>query len=83
MNIKQIKIQSQMNKRVHIIDFHISGNNHPSQLLGHRNSSNQDHFSQLRARQDGIHAPIATDLARSRERPAGVSNNVNLGGPDL
>ena len=30
LNIKHIKIQSQMNERVHIIDFHISGNNHPS-----------------------------------------------------
>ena len=63
LNIKQIKIQSQMNKRVHIVDFHIGSNNHPSQLLGHKNSSNQNHFSQLRARQDGTHTPIATDPA--------------------
>ena len=40
-------------------------------------------FSQLRARQDGTHAPIATDPACCRKRPASVSNNVNLGGPDL
>ena len=57
LNIKQVEIQSQMNKRVHIIDFHISGNNHSSQLLGHRNSSNQNQFSQLRARQDGTPRP--------------------------
>ena len=63
LHVNQVKIQSQMNERVHIIDFHISGNNHPSQLLGHRNSSNQNQFSQLRARQDGTHAPIATDPA--------------------
>ena len=79
LNIKQVEIQSQMNKRVHIIDFHISGNNHPSQLLGHRNSSNQNQFSQLRARQDGTHAPIARDPAARRKRPTSVSNNVNLG----
>lgn len=30
LHIKQVKIQSQMNERVHIIDFHISSNNHPS-----------------------------------------------------
>ena len=30
LHIKHIKIQSQMNERVHIIDFHISSNNHPS-----------------------------------------------------
>lgn len=30
LHIKHIKIQSQMNQRVHIIDFHISSNNHPS-----------------------------------------------------
>ena len=30
LNIKHIKIQSQMNERVHIVDFHISSNNHPS-----------------------------------------------------
>ena len=83
LNIKQVEIQSQMNKRVHIIDFHISGNNHPSQLLGHRNSSNQNQFSQLRARQDGTHAPIARDPAARRKRPTSVSNNVNLGGSDL
>ena len=83
LNIKQIKIQSQMNERVHIVDFHIGSNNHPSQLLGHRNSSNQNHFSQLRARQDGTHAPIARDPAARRKRPTSVSNNVNLGGSDL
>ena len=36
LHVKQVKIQSQMNERVHIIDFHISSNNHPSQLLGHK-----------------------------------------------
>lgn len=30
LNIEQVEIQSQMNERVHIIDFHISSNNHPS-----------------------------------------------------
>ena len=30
LHIKQVKIQSQMNERVHIIDFHISSNNYPS-----------------------------------------------------
>ena len=30
LHVKHIKIQSQMNERVHIIDFHISSNNHPS-----------------------------------------------------
>ena len=83
LHVKQVKIQSQMNERVHIIDFHISSNNHPSQLLGHRNSSNQNQFSQLRARQDGTHAPIARDPAARRKRPTSVSNNVNLGGSDL
>ena len=63
LNIKHVKIQSQMNERVHIIDFHISSNNHPSQLLGHKNSSNQINLSQLRARQDGTHAPIAVNPA--------------------
>ena len=36
LHIKHVEIQSQMNERVHIIDFHISSNNHPSQLLGHK-----------------------------------------------
>ena len=64
LHVKQVKIQSQMNERVHIIDFHISSNNHPSQLLGHKKSSNQNHFSQLRARQDGTPHP-------HRHRPGG------------
>ena len=79
LHVKQVKIQSQMNERVHIIDFHISSNNHPSQTLGHKKSSNQNQFSQLRARQDGTHAPIATDPACCRKRSSSVSNNVNLG----
>ena len=78
-HIEQVEIQSQMNERVHIIDFHISSNNHSSQLLGHKNSSNQNHFSQLRARQDGTPALIATDPAARRKRSPSVSNNVNLG----
>ena len=77
LNIKQIKIQSQMNKRVHIVDFHIGSNNRPSQILRHKQSSNQNNFSQLRARQDGTHAPIARDPAARRKRPTSVSNNVN------
>lgn len=81
LHVKQVKIQSQMNERVHIIDFHISSNNHPSQTLGHKKSSNQNQFSQLRARQDGTHAPIATDPACCRKRSSSVSNNVNLGAP--
>ena len=79
LNIKQVKIQSQMNKRVHIVDFHIGSNNRPSQILRHKQSSNQNNFSQLRARQEGTHAPIARDPAARRKRPTSVSNNVNLG----
>ena len=30
LNIKHIEIQSQMNERVHIVDFHIGSNNHSS-----------------------------------------------------
>ena len=80
LNIKQVKIQSQMNKRVHIIDFHISSNNHPSQILKHKQSSNQNNFSQLRARQDGTHAPIATDPACCRKRPTRANDNGNAAG---
>ena len=80
LNIKQVKIQSQMNKRVHIIDFHIGSNNHPCQILRHKQSSNQNHFSQLRARQDGTHAPIATDPACCRKRPTRANDNGNAAG---
>ena len=63
LHIKQVKIQGQMNERVHIVDFHIGSNNHPCQILRHKQSSNQNNFSQLRARQDGNHAPIAVNPA--------------------
>ena len=80
LNIKQIKIQSQMNKRVHIVDFHIGSNNRPSQILRHKQSSNQNNFSQLRARQDGTHAPIARDPAARRKRPARANDNGSAAG---
>lgn len=79
LNIKQVKIQSQMNKRVHIIDFHIGSNNHPSQILRHRNSSNQKNSASYAQGKTGTPL-IATDPACCRKRPARANDNGNAAG---
>lgn len=80
LNIKQVKIQSQMNKRVHIIDFHIGSNNHPSQILRHRNSSNQNNSASYAQGKTGPTPLIATDPACCRKRPARANDNGNAAG---
>ena len=80
LHIKQVKIQSQMNERVHIIDFHISSNNHPSQLLGHKKAPTKIISASYAQGKTGPHALIATDPACCRERPTRVHNNVSAAG---
>lgn len=63
LHVKQVKIQSQMNERVHIIDFHISSNNYPSQLLGHKKAPTKIISASYAQGKTGPHAPIATDPA--------------------
>ena len=79
LHIKHIKIQSQMNERVHIIDFHISSNNYPSQLLGHKKAPTKIISASYAQGKTGPHALIAVNPAARRKRSPSVSNNVNLG----
>lgn len=80
LHVKQVKIQSQMNERVHIIDFHISSNNHPSQLLGHKKAPTKIISASYAQGKTGPHAPIATDPAARRKRSPRVYSNGNAAG---
>ena len=80
LHIEHIEIQSQMNQRVHIIDFHIGGNNHSSQILRHRNNSNQDFFQPVtrKARRGTRWDGYLETLADHSQQPTGSPSMSTL-----